>query len=101
VKRSLSAPPARCQTSAGWYYYSPPEKWTLGGRLDWFQASVGDYARGLVNLSAGANYQLFKHFGVGLNEQIISLNADVRNSNWCGRVESEFNGFSINRSGNW
>jgi hypothetical protein len=85
----------------GWYYYSPSEKWYLGGRLDWFQVSVGDYAGGLVNLSAGANYQLFDHVGIGLNYQVISLNADVRNSNWRGRVESKFSGFSINLSGNW
>jgi len=85
----------------GWYYYSPSEKWYLGGRLDWFQVSVGDYAGGLVNFSTGANYQMFKHVGIGLNYQIVSLNADVKNSNWRGRVESKFSGFSINLSGNW
>lgn len=85
----------------GWYYYSPNEKWHLGGRLDWFEASVGDYAGGLINVSAGANYQLFKHFGIGLNYQVISLNADVKSSNWRGRVENSFSGFSINLTGNW
>jgi hypothetical protein len=85
----------------GWYYYSPSADWYFGGRLDWFQVSIGDYAGGLVNFSAGANYQLFEHFGIGLNYQIFSLNADVKSSNWRGRVESEFRGFSINLSGNW
>ncbi len=85
----------------GWYYYSPSANWILGGRLDWFQVSVGDYAGGLVNFSVGANYQLFKHFGIGLNYQVFSLNADVKNSTWRGRVESTFRGFSINLTGNW
>jgi len=85
----------------GWYYYSPAADWYLGGRLDWFQVSIGDYAGGLVNFSAGANYQLFEHFGFGLNYQVFSLNADIKNSNWRGRVELEFRGFSINLSGNW
>jgi hypothetical protein len=28
----------------GWFYYSPSSKWLVGGRLDWFDASFGNYA---------------------------------------------------------
>ncbi len=85
----------------GWYYYSPSENWNLGGRLDWLQVSVGDYAGGLINFSAGANYQLFKHVGIGLSYQIFSLNADIKNSNWRGRAENDFRGFAFNLTGIW
>ena len=85
----------------GWYYYSPSENWSMGGRHDWLQVSVGDYAGGLINFSAGANYQLSKHFGIGLSYQVFSLNADVKNSNWRGRVENDFRGFSFNLTGMW
>ena len=84
-----------------WYYYSPSEKWYLGGRLDWMEISLGDYAGRLINFSAGTNYQLTKHFGLGMNYQVFSLAADVKNSDWRGRVELLYDGLYFNLSGNW
>ncbi len=84
-----------------WYYYSPSEKWYVGGRLDWFEASVGDYSGGLVNFAFGANYQLFEHFGVGVKYQIFSLDVDVNKKDWRGRAEAEYAGLFMHISGNW
>jgi hypothetical protein len=84
-----------------WYYYSPSEKWYLGGRLDWMEVSLGDYAGGLTNFSAGANYQLSRHFGVGVNYQAFLLAADIKKSSWHGRIELIFDGLFFNLSGNW
>ncbi len=84
-----------------WYYYSPSEKWYVGGRLDWFEASVGDYSGGLVNFAFGANYQLFEHFGVGVKYQIFTLDVDVDNKDWRGRAEAEYAGVFIHISGYW
>ncbi len=84
-----------------WYYYSPSEKWYIGGRLDWFEASVGDYAGGLVNFAFGANYQLFEHFGVGVKYQIFTLDVDVDKKDWRGRAETEYAGLYLHISGNW
>jgi hypothetical protein len=86
----------------GWLYYSPSSKWLVGGRLDWLQASVGDYAGGILNLALGANYQLTDHFGVGAKYQVFELNADVKKSNiWRGRMNTEFEGAYVYLSGNW
>ena len=84
-----------------WYSYSPAEKWYLGGRLDWFEASIGDYSGGLVNFAAGVNYQLFNHFGVGLNYQLFTLKADVKKTSWRGSINTTFEGLYVYLSGNW
>ena len=84
-----------------WYYYSPSEKWYFGGRLDWLQVSLGDYAGGLLNVAAGANYQLWDHIGIGAQYQFFTLNADIKSDNWRGHVEKRFAGLYVYLSGNW
>jgi hypothetical protein len=84
-----------------WYYYSPSEKWYIGGRLDWMEVSFGDYGGGLLNTAAGANYQAWEHVGVGVKYQLFSLNADVKNDNWRGHVKKTFEGLYLYLSGNW
>ena len=85
----------------GWYYYSPAPKWFLGGRIDWLDASIDKYDGGIINLSAGVNYQLFKHFGVGVKYQSFGLNVDVNNAKWNGSVNLTYDGPYIYVSGNW
>lgn len=86
----------------GWFYYSPLSKWLMGGRVDWFQASFGDYAGGIANFALGANYQLTDHFGVGVNYQFFELDVDVKKSNyWRGQLQTEFAGGYFYLSGNW
>jgi hypothetical protein len=53
-----------------WYYYSPSPKWFLGGRLDWLDAKIDKYDGGITNVSAGVNYQLFQHVGIGVKYQL-------------------------------
>ena len=53
----------------GWYYYSPSKRWLFEARLDWLEASIGDYSGGIWNSSVGVNFQAFKHIGFGLNYQ--------------------------------
>jgi hypothetical protein len=95
---SASAPLPNIGT---WYYYSPAEKWYVGGRLDWFSASVGDYSGRIINVAAGVNYQMFKHVGVGAKYQVFELSAEVRKSNWRGRVAVRYEGLYLYLSGNW
>lgn len=84
-----------------WYYYSPSPKWFLGGRLDWLDASVDKYSGGILNVSAGVNYQLFKHVGVGIKYQSFALNVDVKNDKWNGSAKLAFEGPFIYLSGSW
>lgn len=85
----------------GWYYYSPSPKWFLGGRVDWLDASIDEYKGGILNLSAGVNYQLFKHVGIGVKYQSFGLNVDIENDNWNGSVDLTWEGPFIYLSGNW
>jgi len=84
-----------------WYYYSPSEKWYIGGRFDWFDASVGEYDGGLTNIAVGVNYQLLKNFGVGLKYQDFSFHANVNKSGWRGKVKLSFAGAFVYLSGHW
>lgn len=86
----------------GWLFYSPAAQWFVGGRLDWFEASVGDYAGGITNVALGVNYQFAKHLGAGMKYQAFKLNADVKKSSvWRGRLETTFEGMCFYLSGNW
>ena len=85
----------------GWYYYSPSSKWILGGRIDWLDASVDNYDGGILNLSAGVNYQLFKHVGIGVNYQTFGLDVNVKNDKWNGSIDLTWEGPYIYLSGNW
>jgi len=86
----------------GWFYYSPTAKWLVGGRLDWFEASVGDYAGSIINVGVGANYQFAEHFGIGAKYQIFELAAEIRNKPvWRGRLETKYDGLYLYLSGNW
>jgi len=85
----------------GWYDWSPAPKWQIGARIDWMQASIGDYSGGLTNLAAGANYQAFSNVGFGLKYQRFTLNLDVRRQFWDGSVKLNYEGLYVYLSGNW
>ena len=84
-----------------WYYYSPSEKWYIGGRFDWFEASVGEYDGGLTNIAVSVNYQLLRNFGVGLKYQDFSFHANVNKSSWHGKVKLSFAGAFVYLTGSW
>lgn len=86
----------------GWYFYSPSPKWIFGGRIDWLKASAGKFDGGILNVSAGANYQMFSHVGLGLSYQLFRLDVDVAESNWHGGINLEYTGpyFHISASFN-
>jgi hypothetical protein len=86
----------------GWLYYSPSSKWLVGGRIDWLEASLGDYAGGIFNLAIGVNYQLMDHVGVGVKYQEFKLRVDIKKSDlWRGRLVTEYEGAYLYLSGNW
>ena len=71
------------------------------GRLDWLDANIDEYSGGIINISAGVNYQLFRHFGSGVKYQSFGLNVDVKNDKWNGSVDLTYDGPYIYLSGNW
>jgi len=84
-----------------WYAYSPSEKWVFDVRLDWLDASIGEYSGTLINTAAGVNYQVFKHVGIGLKYSRFSLKFDIDKSDWHGRLKLAYEGLYFYLSGNW
>ena len=84
-----------------WYYYSPSQKWFLGGRLDWLEANVGNYGGGILNVAAGVNYQMFKHVGIGVKYEVFRLNVDIDSDKWHGSTRLDYDGAFVYLSASW
>lgn len=76
----------------GWYNYSPVKKWLLHGRVDWISANIGDYDGGLWNISAGVNYQAWRHVGFDLSWQYFNLHVKVDKADWYGKTKMIYSG---------
>jgi len=70
-----------------WYMYSWSPKWLFQARLDWLDASIGDYSGSLWNGQVGVHWQTFETLGVGLYLNHFKLDVDVDKSGWHGKVE--------------
>ena len=84
-----------------WYRYSPNESWILSARVDWLSASIDNWSGDIWNISAGANYQLTKNIGIGLNYQYFEIAAALTEPNWRGDASWQFTGPFIFLSGFW
>ncbi len=76
----------------GWYNFSPARRWLLHARVDWISAKIGKYDGGLWNVSAGVNYQAWRHVGFDLSWQYFNLHVDVDKSDWYGGVNMTYSG---------
>lgn len=83
-----------------WYDWSPSPKWLPGARVDWLDASVGDYSGGLLNAAIGVNYQLFEHVGVGAKYQTFGIDFEVDKPSWQGDIDTQYQGAYIYLSAN-
>ncbi len=84
-----------------WYMYSISPKWALRARLDWLSAKVGEYDGTLINASAGLNYQIFEHAGVGLSYNLFDLDLNVNKRGWHGNVNTSYEGAFVHMSFYW
>ena len=84
-----------------WYQYSLSPRWALGCRLDWLEASVGDYDGKIINASFGLNYQISDRFGIGLDYSLVELDVDVTKSDWRGGAIIAYDGLYASLSFNW
>ncbi len=75
-----------------WYQYSLSPRWALRSRLDWLEASVGDYEGKIINAAFGLNYQTSDHFGIGLDYSLVELDVDVIKSDWRGGAIITYDG---------
>lgn len=84
-----------------WYDWSPSPKWVVGARVDWLDATVGDYSGGLLNSAIGFNYSLFEHVGIGAKYQVLALDLEVDKASWRGGVDVSYEGAYVYVSANW
>lgn len=84
-----------------WYNYSITERWAFRGRLDLFSADIRPYDGTMINFGVGVDYQVSRHFGVGLNYNHFELDVGIDESDWRGRVDTSFEGIYVNLSLYW
>lgn len=84
-----------------WYNFSPAKRWLLHSRVDWISASIGDYDGGLWNVSAGVNYQAWRHVGIDLSWQYFNLHVDVDKTDWIGSVNMTYSGPVLSVTFGW
>ncbi len=84
-----------------WYQYSLSPRWALRSRLDWLEASVGDYDGIIINALFGLNYQTSDHFGIGLDYSLVELDVDVTKSGWRGGAKITYDGLYASLSFYW
>lgn len=84
-----------------WYKYSMSPRWVFRSRFDWLDASFDKYDGSLINFSIGVNYKMSEKFGVGLNYNIVELDATINEVNWRGRLLQRVDGAFIYLSAFW
>ncbi len=84
-----------------WYVRSLSDRWAVKLRADWFGASYDDYDGELINLSAGINYKVFEHVGLGVSYNYFKLDVGVDKQNWRGEVKTVYDGVFVNASAYW
>jgi len=84
-----------------WYRYSPSDRWLLNARLDWFSLDVGDFVGSVWNFSAGANFRITEHFGIGLSYQLFELDGRIRETYWRGSFRVRLTGPNLHLTAHW
>ena len=84
-----------------WYQVSPARNWLIHARVDWIDASIGDYDGTLLNTAVGVNYQVFRHVGIELAYQYFKLDINVDKSDWLGGFNISSNGPVLSVTANW
>ena len=84
-----------------WYKYSLSPDWVFRSRFDWLDASIDEYDGSLINASLGINYALSERFGIGLNYNIVELDAAINKPIWQGSFLTRLDGAFIYVSAYW
>lgn len=84
-----------------WYRYSPSNRWLFSARVDWFGASLGDFSGEVLNGTAGANFLLSEHFGIGINYQLFQIDGRIRETHWRGSLRTRLTGPNLHITAHW
>lgn len=100
-RRETAKAAAPLPNIGAWYVRSLSDRWAFRARLDWLSADVGDYDGTLINASAGINYQLFEHVGLGASYNLFQLDVGVDDGTWRGEVKTTYEGLFAHVSIYW
>jgi hypothetical protein len=84
-----------------WYMYSWSPKWVVLTRLDWLDVTIDEFSGTMIDASVGVNYQMSRHFGIGLAVNGFKLEVDIDSTNWKGGIETRQVGPRLNITWNW
>ena len=84
-----------------WYMHSWSPKWVVTTRLDWLDLSIEEFSGRMYHLSAGVNYRMSDHFGIGLAVNAFRLDVQVDGTDWRGGLLQEQIGPRLNVTWNW
>ena len=74
----------------GAYAFSP--KWLLSGRLDYFSLNYDNFDGSLVNFTAGVEYRISRHFGIGAGYRHVGYDLSVTGAKSTFSINYKFNG---------
>lgn len=100
-RREAAKAAAPLPNIGAWYVRALSDRWAFRARIDWLSADVGDYDGTLINASAGFNYQLFEHVGLGLSYSLFQLDVGVDDDDWRGEVKTKYEGLFAHASFYW
>ena len=100
-RRETAKAAAPLPNIGAWYVRSLSDRWAFRARLDWLSADVGDYDGTLINASAGFNYQVFEHVGLGVSYNLFRLDVGVDDDGWRGEVKTTYEGLFAHASVYW
>lgn len=84
-----------------WYLYSPAKRWMIHGRVDWINASVGNYDGSLWNANLGINFRAWRHLGFDVSWQYFNLDVNVDKADWRGGAKLTYSGPVISLTSSW
>jgi len=75
--------------------YTVTPKWYLRYVSEAFFIDIDDTLRGaLLNYELSTEYRIFKHFALGIGFARISLDADVNDDDWQGKLTDSYRGLT-------
>ena len=76
------------------------DRWSLGGRFDFFALEVDQYKGEITSIGLDLQYQPFKHVGFGAGIRTLDIQLEADEEDFRGKIESKFIGpiFYINAS---
>ena len=100
-RRSVATASVPVPNIGAWYRYSPNNRWLFSARIDWLSASIDKYSGDIWNVSAGFNFRVWEHVGVGASYQYFELSGSLKEDNWRGDIKTTFTGPYLYVSGFW